>query len=213
MAMADEAAGPRSLWTWLFNPFHYVAGFQALAAGLLAIVATAILGWAGRLHTDGVLDLHFGPAVPLGIFVAEGLIAWLSLALVLLPVGLAMSRRFRAIDVFGTTALARWPILLCVGPALLPGVRRCGVFLTAKVTGGKSDVVCGAFDLSAFVAFTLLGLVAVVWLTVLSYRAFAVSCNLHGARAVVAFVVAMIVAEVISKVVIVALVSRFSGPV
>jgi hypothetical protein len=38
-----------------------------------------------------------------------------------------------------------------------------------------------------------------------------VSCNLHGARAVVAFVVAVIVAEVISKLVIVVLVRRFGA--
>ena len=44
---------------------------------------TGVLGYAGNTHFDGVLDVHSGPEAPIWIFIAEGLINWLSLSVVL----------------------------------------------------------------------------------------------------------------------------------
>jgi hypothetical protein len=47
--------------------------------------------------------------------------------------------------------------------------------------------------------------IMVVWTAALMYRAYAVSCNIKGARAVVTFIVSLIGAEVLSKVAILSL--------
>jgi hypothetical protein len=57
---------------WLFDPFTYIAGWQALLTGLAAIVITALLGSVGNVHFDGVLDMHIGAKAPLWFFVVEG---------------------------------------------------------------------------------------------------------------------------------------------
>ena len=61
------------LKTWLFNPFHYIAGVRALAIGLPIILAASLIGATRNIHFDGVLDLHFGPPAPVWIFISESL--------------------------------------------------------------------------------------------------------------------------------------------
>ncbi len=77
------SAGP-SLGQWLFNPFNYVAGGQALVLGLVAILMAGGFGALSNTHFDGVIDVHSGRAAPLWVFLTEGVINWLSLAFVLL---------------------------------------------------------------------------------------------------------------------------------
>ena len=53
-------------------------------------------------------------------------------------------------------------------------------------------------------------LVALIWMIYLMYRAFSVSCNLKGGKAVVLFIAALIAAEVISKIAVIALNARIA---
>lgn len=187
---------PRRHWvTWLVNPFHFVAGGQALGAGLAAIVVAGLVASVSDSHFDGVLDFHTGLAAPFWLPVAEGLIDWLVLGVLLFLAGLVLSRtKFRAVDVFGTQALARWPTLLMALAALLPGYR-------------QQSARFAAFDFSLVPAYApeffttlLVVFIAILWMVVLMYRAFAVSCNVSGGRAIGLFVFALIVGEVASKV-------------
>ena len=58
------SAGP-SLGQWLFNPFNYVAGSQALALGLVSILVAGGFGALSKTHFDGVIDVHsLGIEVP-----------------------------------------------------------------------------------------------------------------------------------------------------
>jgi hypothetical protein len=41
------------------------------------------------------------------------------------------------------------------------------------------------------------------WMVALMYRAFSISCNVKGARAVITFVISLLVAEIVSKLVLV----------
>ena len=112
----------------LVNPFRYVAGVRALAAGLALIAAASC--W---LHALGLCQdsyLHFGPA-PDGFTVwhvaALQIGMWLAPALALYGCGRALSpSRIRLVDVLGTTALAQAPILLLLVPLSIgpPRARR-----------------------------------------------------------------------------------------
>lgn len=200
-----EEGSPKTIRTWLFNPFRYVAGWQALAVGLVLILVAGFIGSLTTSHFDGVLDFHVGTAAPLWVFLAEGLIDWVVMGVLLLFAGLIISKsRVRPLDVFATQALARAPGVVTVLLALLPGFQRFNEYLIAKYLQRQSgiDVVLG--DLAVFALVVLVAIVMTIWMVALMYRAFAVACNVAGAKAVVAFIVALILGEVISKTVIMA---------
>jgi hypothetical protein len=196
-----EAAGGSfeegRVWTWLFNPFHYVAGMQALVAGLVVIAATGLLAASLQIHQDGVLDLHFGKPVPTWFFVAQGFVDWAVLAAAALVAGVVASRsRFRAIDVLGTLALSRVPMLFAT--AGLPGLRLCPELMGRSSPEAACSPASGAlFLLAAGVTF-----LALAWHVALIYRAIAVSCNVAREKGIVVFVVTLVVAEILSKIVL-----------
>lgn len=203
MESPSPASGSRDWSTWLLNPFHYLAGSASLLFGVTLVLATGLVGSMGRTHFDGVLDFHTGPAAPLWIFLAEGLVDWLTMGVLLLVAAFLLVRtRFRIVDVLGTQALARAPGLVTAAVTLLPGYRRS----TGDVMAGK---VTSYADLTVwFYIAVLAGLLMVAWMVLLMYRGFAVSCNVRGGRAIASFIVTLIIAEVASKVVMYRLISH-----
>ena len=57
-------------------------------------------------------------------------------------------------------------------------------------------------DLFVVVLVSIVILAMVIWMIVLMYRAFAVSCNVRGAKAIWTFIGTLILAEIVSKVAI-----------
>jgi hypothetical protein len=119
------------------------------------------------------------------------------LAAVALVAGVVASRsRFRVIDVLGTLALSRVPMLFAT--AGLPGLRMCPELMGRSSPEAACSPVSGAlFLLAAGVTF-----LAITWHVALMYRAFAVSCNVAGKKGIVVFVVTLVVAEILSKIVL-----------
>lgn len=193
--------------TWLFRPFDRIAGGSALATGLAVIALTAVLAWRGGLHTDGVIDLHFGADVGLWVLVLQGLINWLSLAGVLLVVGKWLSDGpFSALDLFATQALARWPILLAVAYLLIPWVGSEIEVRTARVMAAMPDqpgqVIAPMehmFDALLLMVISLPVMAAIVWMVWLMFHGYARVTRLRGMRVVFSFAGALVVAEIISK--------------
>jgi hypothetical protein len=139
--------------------------------------------------------------VPLPVFLAEGIIDWLCLALVLFALGKMLSRTsFRAIDVFGTQAMARWPTLIVAFGALAPPYQRLLAYVTQQLMGVPARPPIG--DIVAGGAVMLLGLLATVLTVALMYQAYSICCNLRGGRAIGSFIAGLIIAEVISKIAI-----------
>ena len=203
---------PRPVLTWLFNPFHYVAGGQALAIGAGILAVSALVAIPARVHFDGVLDFHAGLVTPWWVYVAEGPISWLCAALFLLIAGKLLSKsRVRTVDVLGTQAMARFPYLLFALWYLPPVIRdantRVAETLLKSVSNPGANPFAGlpAADLVIFSITAVLAIVMLVWLVALMYRAYTVSCNLKGLRAVAGFIPALILAEILSKVLIMVL--------
>lgn len=209
-----ESATGGNLKTWLFNPFHYLAGGKALGLGLTVILISGLIGWIGNVHLDGVLDWHTGGQVkaPLWFFLAEGLIDWLSLAILLLIAGIILSKsRVRALDVLGTQALARWPMLPAVFLGLIPAVYAFSDYLKERLLPGQGSAGAGVGTIALGVVCTILAILMIIWMVALMYRAYAVSCNLKGARAVVSFIVVLLLAEAVSKIVLARLAGNLTG--
>lgn len=191
----------------LFHPFHRIAGVQALGIGLAILIAVGLLGARQGLHFDGVLDIHVGRNGTWWLFVAEGLIDWLCLALVLLAAGRLVSRSaFRSIDLIGTQALARWPTLGVALACLAPGFHRFNEELLKALTSLKPGEIpslpTNSPDVVVFAMVTLVMLLGTVWMVALTWKSFSHCCNVRGGRAVTAFILGLLIAEVLSKLLI-----------
>ncbi len=182
-----------SAWrTWLFNPFHFLAGGQALAWGVACIVLTAMLGGIYDYRTTGVISFQLTVPAPLWHAVAQGLMAWAILSVLLYIGGRLISQsRPRSIDVFGTQALARAPALLMALLVVSPPLRGLIPSLIAQGTSPPSLA-----QLALLVSFGLAAVLLLVWMVLLMYRAFAVSCNVAGGRAIAVFIAAIALGEV-----------------
>jgi hypothetical protein len=190
----------RILRQWLFNPFQFIAGSGALLVGLAVILVTAFLGSLSNTHFDGVLDVHTGRAAPLWFFLTEVLIDWLCLSVVLLIAALFVSRSsFRIVDVFGTQALARAPHLLTILAVLPRGFDRFAEYLLAKAMQQTPTNTIESTDILFFAAGTIVMLLMIIWMVTLMYRAYSVSCNTKGGKAVSSFIAGLIIAEILSK--------------
>ena len=182
-----------SAWhLWLFNPFHFLAGGQALAWGLACIALTAWLGGIFDFRFTGVISFQHTAPAPLWHAIAQGLMAWAVPSALLYIGGRLISRsRVRPIDVFGTQALARAPWLLIALIAVSPPFRS----ITAKLlTEPFLDLSAWGVAFISLVALVLILLL--VWMVLLMYRAFAVSCNVAGGRAIAVFIAAIALGEV-----------------
>ena len=118
--------------------------------------------------------------------------AWAILSALLYIGGRLISRsRVRPIDVFGTQALARVPGLLIALIVVSPPFRDLTTSLIAR---GISHLSIAQLALLTSVAIVLILLL--VWMVLLMYRAFAVSCNVAGGRAIAVFIAAIALGEV-----------------
>ena len=182
-----------SAWhLWLFNPFHFLAGGQALAWGLACIALTAWLGGIFDFRFTGVIYFQHTAPAPLWHAIAQGLMAWAIPSALLYIGGRLISRsRVRPIDVFGTQALARAPWLLIALIAVSPPFRN----IVAKLlTEPFLDLSAWGVAFISLVALVLILLL--VWIVLLMYRAFAVSCNVAGGRAIAVFIAAVALGDV-----------------
>ena len=194
-----------SLGQYLFNPFTKVAGTKALIVGVLIILLAAFLGSLSNTHFDGVLDIHIGQGAPTWLFIAESLIDWLCMVLFLFFSALIISRsRWRFIDILGTQALSRWPTLISALVMLHPANLRFSESLI-KFSQNPQEFKINTPDAVIFIVATLVALLMLIWMVALMYRAYAVSCNVKGAKAIVSFIISLILAEALSKVLILAL--------
>lgn len=204
LLVEELASSPKSgLRQWLFDPFTYIAGGSALALGLAAILLASFVGSLTNTHFDGVLDIHTGRAAPLGTFLAEGLVDWLSISIVLLILGRIVSKTsFRSIDMLGTQAMARWPTLIAAIATLAPPYQRYVAQLSWKLLGVGEQVPLHSTDPMFFGVIAIVSILMMIWMVILMYRAYTICCNISGASAAVTFVIGLIVSEVVSKIAI-----------
>jgi len=196
---------PHKITTLLFNPFRYVAGGKALVLGVAAILGIGWLGSLKNVHFDGVISAHIKFPFPLWAFLAEGVIAWLCMAVVLLVFGKIFAKTsFRAIDVFGTQAMARWPSLFTALILLASAdtVLRVEQYVTQLRVKPEAQIDLAWLDVAIVTLVIIAGILLICWMVYLMYKGYSVSCNIKGGRAVGTFIAALILAELLSQVAI-----------
>lgn len=195
MQMAQQEM---TLARWLFNPFVRIGGWTSLAAGLAGIVAAGFVAAAAGIRFDGLLDLHFVGSVPTYLPIAEGLINWIAIV----AVSALIARLFgggsnvRLLDVAGTLALARAPLVLAALLCTVPWIRDSLDF----------DVILQSPSLISLVAGMLVGVLAILacfaWMIVLMWKAFSITANMKGGRGAAFFIAALAAGELISKILV-----------
>ncbi|HUW18825.1 MAG TPA: hypothetical protein VMW16_05945 [Sedimentisphaerales bacterium] len=196
------------LGQWLFNPFRFIAGGHALLLGLGILLASGVIGWLGKTHFDGVIDVHSGLEAPLWCFLVEGLINWICMAVPLFFFGLIVSSSsFRIIDVLGTQALARWPYLITALVMLPDANRRFSEYIMSKLTPAAQTPAISYADLAIFAFALMVAVFMAVWMVALMYRAYCLSCNIKGTKAIITFILSLIGAEVLSRFAIIRLIT------
>lgn len=191
---------------YLFNPFRTVAGSKALLLGLGFITTTSIIASVGGIHFDGVLDVHMYKSGPMGLFLTENLINWLCMVLFLFLSALIVSRsQWRFIDIAGTQALSRWPTLITALVMLPDANRRFGEYLMSKLGQSSAAATINSTDAVIFFVAAIIAVLVIIWMVALMYKAYTVSCNVKGAKAIITFILSLILAEIVSKVLIIAL--------
>ena len=197
----NSAAVPQEMTVarWLFNPFIRIAGGQALAIGLTVIVVSGLVASVAGVHFDGVLDFHPGYRVAYWVPIVEGLVNWAVIAGLLVLVSILVGRRtVRPIDIAGTQAMARFPLLLATLACVPPSVRREHEELVSALAQGRLMLPQGW----EFVVVGLVTTVCSIWMVWLMWKGFSVSCNQHGGRAVAIFAAVVVAAEAASKLVL-----------
>ena len=184
-----------TLARWLFNPFVRIGGWTSLAAGLAGIVAAGLAAAAAGIRFDGLLDLHFVGSVPTYLPIAEGLINWIAIV----AVSALIARLFgggsnvRLLDVAGTLALARAPLVLAALICTVPWIRDSLDY----------DVILQSPNLISLVAGMLVGVLAILacfaWMIVLMWKAFSITANMKGGRGAAFYIAALAAGELISK--------------
>jgi len=196
----------RKLATWLFNPFVYITGWEAMFNGILIIAVTGYIGSRSNTHFDGVLDTHTGMPGPLWGFLAEGLIAWLCMAIVLWAFGKCISKTaFRTIDLFGTQAVARCPMLITSLACLLPPYTRFTEYIIQAFAGTAGEVPFQITDAVVFGTVVTAMVIILCWAVYLMYRSYSVSCNISGGKAIGTFIAGIILSEILSKALIISM--------
>jgi hypothetical protein len=170
----------------LINPFERIAGWQALVIGVAVMALTAVVGQINHVAFDGALDVHVGATFSLSASFAMQAIDFLALFLTMWLAGVCFSKtKPRAIDIAGTMALARVPMLLLAIVCFLP-------IAPANLS-----------DIPRIIVFMIVYLFFAIWMIALMYNAYSVSCHLKGTRAVISFIGALLVAEIVSKLVLI----------
>ncbi len=192
-----------SIKEWLFNPFEYIAGMKALLIGLIVILLTSLIGSFSNAHFDGVLDLHIGASVDIWVYLAEGLINWISAVVILLIIGKIFSKtKFRLIDFAGTQAMARIPMLISSLVVLIKPFQNYTRYIMNKLLQQFNTVAVGTYDIFIFYFVLIIMISAVIWMCFLMYRSYSLCCNLKGSKAVISFIAGIIIAEIVSKILI-----------
>ena len=191
--------------TWLFNPFKFIAGTRALIFGLVAMLITAVVCMLTKWHLDGVIDIRQGKeGTSSYLYFIEPVIDWLCLVLPLYIFGSSFSvSSIRFIDVAGTSALARYPMLFAV----------LAITLMPHHTGDPQSFLNSLLsDPNLIIRLVLLSLLLIpltVWTVTLMYNAYSVSANLKGPKAAWSFVGSFLIAEILSKVILWLIESHF----
>lgn len=185
------------------NPFEQIAGTQALFIGLGGMLIASVIGSIGNIHFDGVLDIHFNKTVPLWLYIAQNFISWICTALFLsISSALLTKSSFRLIDIWGTLAFARVLLIPVAIYGALFSQQEVSEALINSFTSSESPSSISLLKWVSFGIYLFLSIITIILLALWMYKAYSVSANINGLKAIISFFVCILLAEVTAKLII-----------
>lgn len=175
--------------SFIFNPYHKIAGSKALMIGFAFAFITLVIAPFSYAAFDGVLDFHKIHFDNSWVYVALYLISWIVLTITFGFSGMLFSKsKFRWIDIFGTTLLAKSPLLLVAVIA----------FFIPEIKVEEIQNLNGfPFGISAIIAI-LMSIFCIIWMVTLLFNAYAISLNIKGNKLIWSFILSLLAAEIFS---------------
>lgn len=206
---------PEGVWgtLWLcVNPFTRLDGWTSLLVGVLVVVGTVAVAIGGRVHFDGVMDLHVGRITPAWFFASEALADWLIVSLVFWAGAAIFARKTkpRAVDFFGMLGVGRLPFLLSgllFMPGMLGGLANAVGRAATQNLAHPEQILAQMAAVPGFwwfVVGTIVMMGIMLWGMFLNYFAVREASGMEIGPAVGLFIGGTILAEVISKLAILA---------
>ncbi|MDR1611104.1 MAG: YIP1 family protein [Candidatus Symbiothrix sp.] len=195
-----------SLLSYLFQPFRYFAGGWSLLAGVVFLLVLSVLSYFASTIMDGVLDLHFvslNNRIPFLPFLYCIFLSWLSaVAVFYLTARILSKSSVRLVDMAGTMALAKKPMLFGVLLGFIPSLHQMADF------GTDIQLIMSYLqnNLLLILLMSFVSLLSIIWYIILMYNAYSVSGNLKGNKGIISFIIVLFIAEIISKLLIMILV-------
>lgn len=196
-----------NLFQLMLNPFNKIAGAKALFIGLALLILTIIIAQLQHIVFIGVISVKLMHQSLYNAFLLA-LTGFILFSLLLFIIGTLLSKSsIRAIDVVGTLCLSKAPLifiaLICSIPVVMDGT----IVVTSSLLPSANVVMPYTQNYIYFGIFIITILISIIWMLILSYNAFSVSCNIKGAKAVSGFIAAVILTEIISYIIIALLIS------
>lgn len=174
----------------LLNPFTRIAGVKALLLGGFLMLLTAAIAAPCGVNFVGALNIHVNRPTPFWIIFGLIILGWLTASFCFFVAGKILSKSsIRAIDIFGTLALARAPQLVAAPFGLLPGLWS----LDPKIIEQPDSIPAPV--LTSIIVVSLVFLAVDIAVVILSYNAFAVSANVKNKGV---FAVVLILSELVA---------------
>ena len=183
--------------TWFYNPFEYIAGYKALLIGLVVMIGSTYIGTMNGSHFDGAFDMHIGKVSSVSLMYLESFISWFVTALIFYITGIIVSgTSVRIIDIFGTMAFARIPLIISVFVGFSPVMHNLSAMMPTDPQKAMEQLVA---ILPSLLLISIPLFISIIWMITLMVFAFKVSCNLKGGKLAASFTIALIVSEVVTK--------------
>lgn len=173
---------------YLFNPFTRIAGFKSFVIGLIGLLLISYLSYISGTHLNGLTDINFAKDTDFIYFISEHLLSWISVSIFFYISGLILSgTRIRIIDILGTSAMARIPLIIPPLVRLLPFFK--------------------SFVFQSWEMYTIVGvhIFSLIWTITLLYNGFKISCNLKSEKLIIGFSISLILSEILTKLLIISL--------
>lgn len=185
---------------FLFNPFRFIAGGKALILGGIIMVLTALVGWFSHTHFPDIISLKSNSDYPFSYLLFQTFVNWFLFSSLIYGYSKAVSKSsVRALDIFGTQALARFPYLPGAFIGFSGSMERFTKYILSKTMQPDLDISITQTDIGIAVLIMVLSLLLLIWLFVLMYNAFSLSSNLKGSKAVIGFIVCLVISVIASQ--------------
>lgn len=173
--------------TSFLNPFESYTGSSALLIGLVGMGITAGIAACCGTAFLGTLTILFGTTFPFWAIVAFSLVGWLTLSIGFwIVASLGARGRVDVADIFGMTALARFPLLLAAP---------MGLFRVVYPNFFPDLIQMSSSAVSALIVLLVWGLIVDIFAVIVCYNAFAGAAKISSKPI---FALVLIASEVIA---------------